>query len=413
MLVDFSAGAADLLIDRSAVTAARALSVQEVIARHRQQQTQAGCARCATTARTSGWSSTSVRASPIPATTSSPRTTYFVEGNGGRMGRAELLGERIEVGRRPSRVSAAAGREGAVAAARAAPEPGLPLRAGRASSASASIDCYRVRFEPTTRRRGALSRARSGSIASRLPRCACKRCKRARRRRLSRTRRSTPTKWWRTSTARRFIVLTRQTARQIVLIAGRNLLLEKAAQVQRLPHQRRRLSPLRARRRGRASASCIAIPIRACAISSSRATARVVSDRSTTRAKAMAIGVLVDPSFAFPLPIFGINYLDFEVARPQRHAVCAAVWRRARRRRTCSGRKSPARRSTRALIFSASPCRRAIALYCADGEQPERAAPDVAALSRRESRLAIHGVSEGRVSISAALRSVRSRSDDG
>ena len=40
---------------------------------------------------------------------------------------------------------------------------------------------------------------------------------------------------------------------------------------------------------------------------------RVVSDRSTTHAKAMAIGVLVDPSFAFPLPIFGINYLDFEV----------------------------------------------------------------------------------------------------
>ena len=41
---------------------------------------------------------------------------------------------------------------------------------------------------------------------------------------------------------------------------------------------------------------------------------RVVSDRSTTHAKAMAIGVLVDPSFAFPLPIFGINYLNFEVA---------------------------------------------------------------------------------------------------
>jgi hypothetical protein len=39
---------------------------------------------------------------------------------------------------------------------------------------------------------------------------------------------------------------------------------------------------------------------------------RVVSERPTTRARAMAIGVLVDPSFGFPLPIFGINYLDFE-----------------------------------------------------------------------------------------------------
>ena len=40
---------------------------------------------------------------------------------------------------------------------------------------------------------------------------------------------------------------------------------------------------------------------------------RVVSDRVTTRAKAMAMGVTIDPSFDFPLPIFGINYLDFGV----------------------------------------------------------------------------------------------------
>lgn len=39
---------------------------------------------------------------------------------------------------------------------------------------------------------------------------------------------------------------------------------------------------------------------------------RVVSDRSTTRAKAQAIGVTIDPSYDFPLPIFGINYLNFE-----------------------------------------------------------------------------------------------------
>jgi hypothetical protein len=39
---------------------------------------------------------------------------------------------------------------------------------------------------------------------------------------------------------------------------------------------------------------------------------RVVSDRATASARAIAMGVLVDPSLAFPLPIFGINYLDFE-----------------------------------------------------------------------------------------------------
>ena len=39
---------------------------------------------------------------------------------------------------------------------------------------------------------------------------------------------------------------------------------------------------------------------------------RVVSDRTTTKAKAMAIGTTIDPSYGYPLPMFGINYLDFE-----------------------------------------------------------------------------------------------------
>jgi len=38
----------------------------------------------------------------------------------------------------------------------------------------------------------------------------------------------------------------------------------------------------------------------------------VVSERATTRARAMAMGLLVDPSFGYPLPIFGLNILDFE-----------------------------------------------------------------------------------------------------
>ena len=39
---------------------------------------------------------------------------------------------------------------------------------------------------------------------------------------------------------------------------------------------------------------------------------RRVSDRMTTRARAVAMGVTVDPSYDFPLPIAGLNYLDFE-----------------------------------------------------------------------------------------------------
>ena len=44
---------------------------------------------------------------------------------------------------------------------------------------------------------------------------------------------------------------------------------------------------------------------------------RIVSDRPTTKAKAAAMGVTIDPSFAFPLPIFGINYLDFAFHGPE------------------------------------------------------------------------------------------------
>ena len=40
-------------------------------------------------------------------------------------------------------------------------------------------------------------------------------------------------------------------------------------------------------------------------------TQRVVSDIATTRAKALALGVTIDPGFDFPLPIGGINYLNF------------------------------------------------------------------------------------------------------
>ena len=39
---------------------------------------------------------------------------------------------------------------------------------------------------------------------------------------------------------------------------------------------------------------------------------RVVQDRPVTSAKALAFGVTFDPSYDYPLPIVGINYLDFE-----------------------------------------------------------------------------------------------------
>ena len=38
---------------------------------------------------------------------------------------------------------------------------------------------------------------------------------------------------------------------------------------------------------------------------------RVVSDIATTKARALALGLTIDPGFEFPLPIGGINYLNF------------------------------------------------------------------------------------------------------
>ena len=62
---------------------------------------------------------------------------------------------------------------------------------------------------------------------------------------------------------------------------------------------------------------------------------RVVSDQPTNHAKALAMGVTLDPSYAFPLPIFGINYLNFQFGSPNTQ-LGAAVRRRA------GGRQHPA-----------------------------------------------------------------------
>src|SRR5689334_25258649 len=43
---------------------------------------------------------------------------------------------------------------------------------------------------------------------------------------------------------------------------------------------------------------------------------RVVRDHETTSAKAVAMGVTIDPSYDFPLPILGIDYLNFNFRGP-------------------------------------------------------------------------------------------------
>ena len=74
MVLDFNEGATEVFADRSDVSAARALSVAEIIARHQEQQRAQDFARSELLAPMRAWSSTSGRRWPIRATTSSPRT---------------------------------------------------------------------------------------------------------------------------------------------------------------------------------------------------------------------------------------------------------------------------------------------------------------------------------------------------
>ena len=105
------------------------------------------------------------------------------------------------------------------------------------------------------------------------------------------------------------------TARQIILVAGRNLLVEKRVafsgfRVNDTEFERRRAS---ARESDRVMFRETAGGLRYYAKENGR---RVISDRPTLGVRALAMGVTLDPSYGFPLPIFGINYLDFQFGRP-------------------------------------------------------------------------------------------------
>jgi hypothetical protein len=104
-------------------------------------------------------------------------------------------------------------------------------------------------------------------------------------------------------------------ARQIVLIAGRNLLVEKRShfsdyELNPVDFAGRRLEARRSDRVMYRETD------RGMRYYVKEGDERIVSDKATTRAKAMAIGTTIDPSYDFPLPILGINYLDFEFGSP-------------------------------------------------------------------------------------------------
>ena len=114
---------------------------------------------------------------------------------------------------------------------------------------------------------------------------------------------------------RPIFLFTGLTARQIMLIAGRNLLVEKSVAFSdfRVNPEAFEGSREEARRSDRIMYRETDRGLRYYVKEGQN---RVISERSTQSARAMAMGVTLDPSYAFPLPIFGINYLDFAFKGP-------------------------------------------------------------------------------------------------
>lgn len=103
-------------------------------------------------------------------------------------------------------------------------------------------------------------------------------------------------------------------AKQILLIAGRNLLVEKTVEFSNFRVNDDRFAEERLDAR-RGEHVMYRETERGLRYFVKEGEERVVSERATRSVRAMAVGVTLDPSYSFPLPIFGINYLNFEVRR--------------------------------------------------------------------------------------------------
>lgn len=115
----------------------------------------------------------------------------------------------------------------------------------------------------------------------------------------------------RTASGREVWLPSRIYNQQLFLIAGRNLLVERRITFTGYAINPADFSGQRQEARGgnRTMYRDTAVGVRYFVKENDQ---RVVSDVATTRAKALALGVTIDPGFDFPLPIGGINYLNFK-----------------------------------------------------------------------------------------------------
>jgi hypothetical protein len=307
MLVDFNEGAADVLVEKTEVSAARTLSVAEIISRHQQAQlTQDGLVR-------NYIASARMRQHFRPTITDAgydvvTENRYFVEGPAVEWEELSFSvnGSKWETDRPPFPLLQ--------------PEKvlSLPLQLRfdegysyrlRGVERVDGFDCYVVGFEPVRQDsalyRGTVwidqrtfARIRVHAVQGGLAAPVVSN-EETHRYGLAATINNQP-----------IFLFAGLSARQIVLLAGRNLLVEKEVSFSQF-----RVNDVEFERNREAARASERVMFRetegGLRYYVKQGDTRVISETQTSRVKALAMGTYYDPSYAFPLPIFGINYLNF------------------------------------------------------------------------------------------------------
>lgn len=307
MLLGFNEGASDGFVDRTGVIATRTLSVEEIVARHQQQQLaqDAVVENYVASARTEQHFRPTITDAGYDVVS---ENVYFVDREG------------IEWEERAFYVNGSRWGEDRPPFPMLQPEKvlslPLDLRLGDdyryrlvGEQVVDDVPCYELEFEPVHGERSlykgtvwidreTFARVRVRAVQTRLGAPVVSNEETQTYRRVA------------TINGRPVVLLSELVARQIVMIAGRNLLLEKRAIFDTFRLNAGDFADLRQAARAsdrimyRETDSGLRYYVK-------EAGRRVVAERGTSHAKALAMGVLLDPSYRFPLPLGGINYLDF------------------------------------------------------------------------------------------------------
>ena len=312
MLVDFNAGAPAVFAERSGVSAERQLSIDEIMARHQQQQR-------AQDALVQNYTANVRMAQHFRPNVADPgydvvtRNRYYVA-------RDSVEWEELTFSV-----------NGAKWGADRPPFPllqpekvlSLPLQLRFSSDYRYSLagvervgdyDCYVVRFEPAQEGRSlyrgtfwvdrrTFARVKVQAVQTRLSAPVVSN---------EEVQTYAPVV---TLEDRPIFLFTGLTARQIILMAGRNILVEKTVAFTDFEVNTPEFEQAREQARG-SNRVMYRETDRGLRYYVKDGGKRVVSERATRSIRALAIGTTIDPSYAFPLPMLGIDYLNFEFGNP-------------------------------------------------------------------------------------------------